>query len=174
MMVREPAWGPILSAAARCEMPLLNVGQSAQSVAARFGGRQPVYLATPYSRVVLRDGDQWDYGRSVQAMMDAGRAAGDLMACGVTALAPVAQRCVMVHARGQFRGTTRGGVEWSNGIDPMDAAGWADWCQPILNVCGAVVVPDLAGWDQSRGVWAAVRFAVRRNVPVFVYGGAAA
>jgi hypothetical protein len=173
MMARDPAWGPVLAAAARGDMPLLHVGQSAATVAAQFSGRQPVYLATPYSGVVLDASGQWDYGRSVGAMMDAGRAAGDLMALGVTAFAPVAQSCVMVHARGQFRGTARGGVEWSNGIDPMDSAAWAVWCQPMLNVCGAVVVPDLAGWDQSRGIWAEVQFAIERCLPVFVYGGAA-
>ena len=173
MIFREPAWGPVLAAAARGEMPLVHVGQSAESVALRFGGRQPVYLATPYSRVCLDASGLWDYGRSVRAMMDAGRAAGDLMAWGVTAFAPVAQSCVMVHARGHFSGTARGGVEWSNGIDPLNAAAWAAWCRPMLNVCGAVVVPNLAGWDQSRGIWAEVSHAIDRNIPVFVYGGAA-
>lgn len=170
-MTRVPAWGPILSAAVAGDLPLVRVGQTAATVAAAFAGRQPVYLATPYSRVVLDEAGQWDYMRSVHAMMAAGRAAGDLMALGVSAFAPIAQSCVMVHARGHFSGSAKGGVAWSNGLDPLAADLWAAWCQPFLNACGAVVVPDLPGWDQSRGIWGEVQFAVRHNLPVFVYGG---
>lgn len=169
-MMHEPAWGPVLAAASRGDLPLIRCNASPEIVASNYGGRQPVYLATPYSRIVLDDQGQWDHGRSVRAMMAAGEAAGDLMALGVAAFAPIAQSCVMVHARGHYSGTVKGGVVWQNGIDPLNGEMWAAWCQPFLNICGAVVVPDLRGWDQSRGIWAEVQFAVSRQIPVFVYG----
>lgn len=171
-MTREPAWGPILSAAVAGDLPLVRVGQSAATVAVAFAGRQPVYLATPYSRVVLDEAGQWDYHLSSRAQFCAGSYLIGLMCEGVMAISPVVQTSFVLHGRYAFGGGPQG-KDWHHGLDPLDEELWAIAHQKFLNVCGAVVVPDMEGWDRSRGIWAVMQFAVRHNLPVFVYGGGA-
>lgn len=165
------AWGPILAAAARGDLPGVAVGQSAASVAKSFGGRQPVYLATPYSRECLDVLDVWSQEESDRMAHRASIAAAHLLAVGVTALSPIVQAVGMVNATGVVQVQNGRKVRFFPAINPLDAAMWVRWCQPLLNVCGAMVVPDIPGWDQSAGVWSEVQFAVARQIPVFIYGG---
>ena len=171
-MIGARAWGPVVAAAQRGDLPLLQVGCSAQSVAKEFGGRQPVYLATPYSKEAIDVLGAWSYDLSKSMQRRAERAALELMQAGVSAFSPIALSVGMIHASGQFHGTRGGGVRFEPALDPLDSAFWSRWCQPFLNVCGAVVVPDIPGWDHSDGIWAEVQFAISRDIPVFVYGGA--
>ncbi|MDZ4393806.1 DUF1937 family protein [Cypionkella sp.] len=170
-MNAQPAWGPVLEASRRGDLPLLKVGMSPAQIGDWFGGRQPVYLATPYSKECTDMLGQWDYLLSCALGRRAEVAAKELMAHGVSAFAPIALAVGMISASCHYRRrrSERGSFEPS--LDPLDAAAWSRWCQPFLNVCGAVVVPDIPGWDHSVGIWAEVQFAIGRGIPVFVYGG---
>lgn len=172
MTITEIAWGPILQAAQRGEMPLLTTGCYPATVARLYGGRQPVYLATPYSLECRDMLGAWSYKRSAQCARVAARAAAALLRAGVTAVSPIVQAVAMVHSTGDFRAAHPGGVQFEPTIDPLDDVLFARWCQPILNACGAVVVPDLPGWDRSVGVYAEVRYALAHNTPVYVYADA--
>lgn len=170
-MMRGFTWGPVLAEAAKGDLPLVRVASSAAAVAKEFGGRQPVYLATPYSKEVTDVLGAWSYDLSKSMQRRAERAALELMQAGVSAFSPIALSVGMIHAAGQFHGQTGGGVKFQCSLDPMDSAVWQRWCQPFLNICGAVVVPDIPGWDHSDGIKAEVAFAIGRDIPVFVYGG---
>lgn len=172
MIARAPGWGALMAEARMGLCPLVRFGQSAERVAATWGGRQPVYLATPYSREVVGADGVWEYARSQEVAREAALCAAGLMAVGVTAISPIVQSAAMVHATCRFE--ARRSRHFAGSIDPMDHDRWMTWCLPLLRACGAVVVPDLAGWDHSHGIWAEVLDAVSRNVPVLVYaeGGA--
>lgn len=137
---------------------LLHTGASPESVARVGSGLR--YLATPYSRLVRdpRSG-QWSRVRSEEMVRHAALHAADLAGCGVTAVSPIVQSGVMCHG--------------ASVLDPLDEAFWGRWCQPLLEACTAVVVPDIPGWRQSLGVWREVVWALDRNRPVHVYGGRA-
>jgi hypothetical protein len=162
------AWGPVLNEAARGDLPGVLVRQSAASVARVFGGRQPVYLATPYSRECLDVLGAWSHDESDRCAHRASVCAAELLALGVTAVSPIALAVGMINATCHhgYRAARR-----TPSIDPLDAAMWTRWCQPLLNVCGAVVVPDIPGWDKSAGIWHEVGFAIDRQIPVFIYAG---
>ena len=168
-----PDWTDLLSAARAGMLPCLHVGQTPASIAKVFGGKQPVYLASPYSREAVDVLGAWSYELSNLAARRAARACADLLTHGVMAVSPIVQAVWMINASGAFEGQRRGGVRFVPSLDPLDAGLWMDWCQPLLNVCGAVVVPDIPGWQESNGIWAEVAQALTRNVPVYLYGGAA-
>lgn len=163
-------WHALLTAAAAGNLPGIAVRQSSAKVGAAFGGRQPVYLATPYSRECLDVLNAWSREESDRMAARASVCVADLMAVGVTAVSPIALAVGMINATGLLRYRRRA-AGFAPTIDPLDAALWGRWCQPLLNVCGAVVVPDIPGWDQSAGIWGEVQFAVSRQIPVFIYGG---
>jgi hypothetical protein len=165
-------WGPVLEAARRGDLPLIRVGASPALVVKEFGGRQPVYLATPYSREVTDSLGAWCHERSRALGRAAALAAEELRQLGVSAFAPIALSDAMVRATGAFVAGDFAGVRFALNADPLDAGAWARWCQPFLNTCGALVIPDIAGWDRSDGIAAELRFALHRGLPVFVYAGA--
>lgn len=153
------AWGSLMIAAARGELPLVTFASSPASVA--LYARQPVYLATPYTRRATDAQGEWDVFGSFDCIADATAQVLRLKAAGVSAFSPIVQSAIAAHS-----------VQGSKEFDahhPLDAAAWMRWCQPFLNICPAVVVPDIPGWDQSDGIKAEVGFAVARGVPVFVY-----
>jgi Domain of unknown function (DUF1937) len=149
---------------------LVRFGQSPATIARGWGGRQPVYLATPYSREVVGADGVWEYARSVEVARGAALASAALMAAGVTAVSPIVLSAAMVHATCRFE--ARRSAHFAGTIDPLDHARWMAWCMPLLRSCGAVVVPDLPGWDRSLGIWAEVREALDRAMPVMVYATA--
>jgi len=164
-------WGPVLAAARRGDLPLIRVGATAALVAKEFGGRQPVYLATPYSREVTDSLGAWCHERSGALGRAAAAAAEDLRRLGVSAFAPIALADAMVRATGEFVANEFSGVRFVMRSDPLDAGAWGRWCQPFLNTCGALVIPEITGWDRSFGIAAEMRFALQRGIPVYVYGG---
>lgn len=171
MTAHSVAWGPVLAAAQQGDLPGLRVGSSPALVAKEFGGRQPVYLATPYSREVTDSLGAWCHERSRGLGRVAARAAEDLRRVGVAAFAPIALSDAMLRSTGAFVADDFSGVRFALTADPLDEVAWGRWCQPFLNVCSALVIPDLPGWDRSAGIWAELRYALHRDLPVFVYGG---
>ena len=168
-LAAQMTWGPVLAAARRGDLPLIRIGATPDLVAKEFGGRQPVYLATPYSREVIDDLGEWCHLRS-QAMGRAAAAAAEaLRQVGVSAFAPIALSDAMVRAGGAFVADRIARARFAPVCDPLDASAWARWCQPFLNVCGALVIPDIAGWDRSDGIAAELRYALHRDLPVFLY-----
>lgn len=165
-------WGPVIAAAARGDLPLVWVGMSAAGVAQRYGGRQPVYLATPYSREVVDDDGVWSAGLNHHLGSAAARAAMDLMERDITAISPIALASVMLTASSAVV-HDRGRALWRHRIDPLDAEAWTSWCGPLLSACDAVVVPDIPGWDRSVGILQEVREALLRVKPVYLYAGGA-
>lgn len=169
-MMAARNWSFVLDAARQGDLPLVHIGQTPAMVARSFGGVQPVYLATPYTKECTDVLGAWSYDLSRAMGRRAETAMADLQACGVSAIAPVAARVGIIHAGGAFMGAARGGVQFKPHCDPL-AAFWSHWRMPFLNVCGAVVVPAIPGWDHSEGIWADVQHAFARNIPVFIYGG---
>jgi len=140
----------------RARDPRIRWGETPERVALMASGL--VYLATPYTRMVLRDG-AWHFALSVEMQVRAERHAARLAALGVTAVSPIALAAGMCHA--------------SHALDPLDAAFWARWCAPILAAARAVVVPDVPGWHLSDGIRHEVSEALARNLPVHVYAAGA-
>lgn len=137
---------------------LLHLGATAESVARAASGQ--VYLASPYTLQVIdpRTG-RWSRARSRTLAAAAALHAGLLARRGVTAVSPIVLSAAMCHLP-------------ATELDPLDERFWAGWCQHLLAVSRAVVVPDIPGWRQSLGVWREVIWALERNMPVHIYGGA--
>lgn len=133
---------------------------SLHSVGAACAGRL-VYLATPYSREVVTARGEWVMGLSERMQQQAAQEAERLCLRGVTAISPIVLSAAMCHLP----------IPRLIGLDPLDAAFWGAWCQPLLAASGAVVVPDIPGWDRSVGVWREAVWAVEHGVPVYLYGG---
>lgn len=148
-----PAWGPVIAAARRGDLPLLRLGMTPEEVARVAAGI--VYVATPYSRIAVDAEGAWDYAASYQAMMAARAEALQLVTRGVTAIAPIAIAADACHA--------------TFDLDPLDDAFWTRWCAPLLAAARVVVVPAIEGWDRSAGIWREVRAALGANKPVHLY-----
>lgn len=153
---RGPAWGAIMKVRDWGDDRLIHFGATPGSVARSTSGL--VYLATPYSKIAVDRAGRWSLVESMCASERAAKAAARLTALGITAVSPIVQAAAMCHA--------------SHALDPLDAVFWTRWCAPLLDACQAVVIPDIAGWDRSEGVWIEAREAVAQNKPVFVYGAA--
>lgn len=133
---------------------LLHVGVGAPDVALRVSGGRPVYLATPYTlRATGADGRLDPYA-SAAAADDAARAAAALARFGVAAVSPIVLAAAM--------------CDHDPCLDPLDDAFWTGWCRPLLDACGAVVVPAIDGWADSRGVAHEVAVSLGRMRPVLV------
>lgn len=161
-------WGTIMAASERGELRLLMLGETPQSVAEMIGAEGFVYLATPYSRRAVDRLGRWSLGQSGQLEAEASREVGRLKAAGVSAFSPIAASASVVHATlNPFSIYPKP----DPAHDPLDAAAWLSWCLPFLAAARAVVVPDLAGWDQSDGIRVEVAEALRRDLPVMLYAG---
>jgi hypothetical protein len=100
----------------------------------------------------------------LHASAQAARELSRLARVGVTAISPIVQSAEMVHAEAFER------VRDAARLDPLDAGFWTRWCTPILNVCSAVVVPDIDGWPESAGVLHEVLETLRETQkPIFFY-----
>lgn len=153
------AWGSLMQAARRGEVPLVQFGCGPTSVA--LHANQPVYLATPYTRRATDVQGDWDRLGSMGCILDAAQEVRRLKAVGVSAFSPIVLSAMPSHLFDDPKDF--------DAHHPLDAVAWMRWCQPFLNVCAAVVVPDIEGWDHSVGIKAEVGFAISRGVPVFVY-----
>lgn len=114
------------------------------------------YLATPYSREVVDADLRFDFCLAASVELRAARWARLLALRGITAVSPITQASMICAA------------DFDREIDPLDAVFWGRWCQPMLEASGSVIVPAIAGWDRSAGIWHEVCWALRHNVPVFL------
>lgn len=156
----RPAWGAMFavaqSGAGFGVGELVRLGQGVKDISRNCRGRL-VYLATPYSlRAVNYHGD-WSAMQGDEAEADAALWVGNLAVAGVTAISPI----VLSH---------RACLHVSDRVDPLDGAFWHGWCRPLMHRCDALVIPEIAGWDASAGIWAEFGWFVGANRPVFVMG----
>lgn len=114
------------------------------------------YLATPYSREVIGTDGRWCAERSAEMGRLAAVDVGRLAAVDVTAVSPIVLADAAVRSGGAVP------------LDPLDDGFWARWCLPLMVPCGAIVVPDIPGWQRSRGVWREVLWGLRYGVQVCV------
>jgi hypothetical protein len=130
---------------------------AAQSDVVKGCGGRLCYLATPYSKVTLRDYDgEWCPSASMEAARNAGIWARSLSIDGVTAISPIIQAVEMIH------------TNFSDWLDPLDFEFWEDWSHPLLCASGPVIVPPIEGWAESLGIWREAVFALERNRPVYL------
>lgn len=135
---------------------LLHRNCSLADVVAKCRGRL-CYLATPYTKTVIDlDGD-WNFGASMVSSEVACQWARRLCIEGVTAVSPVIQSVEMVHS--DFL---------DQHLDPLNSVFWTRWCRPLLAASDVVIVPPIAGWDSSDGIWAEVISALGSNREVFL------
>lgn len=153
-------WRRLAGAPEFCDASRLTFGADAALVAHHCRGR-PVYLATPYTRQVVDSECKFCRTRSDGMSAEAARHVAELALRGITAISPIVLSVAATNAA-------------PAALDPLDQELWQNWCWPLLATCGAVVVPDIAGWQQSRGVWREVLWSLSRALPVFVYADAEA
>ncbi|MBB5515786.1 hypothetical protein FHS89_001806 [Rubricella aquisinus] len=134
---------------------VLHVEQSLSETAMQIGSRL-AYLATPYTRLVVDVRGQFDRYKSLDVELRTARWSRAFALQGVTVASPILTACSICHA------------DTENAIDPLDDPFWARWCQPMLEACGAIVVPPMEGWAASRGVWREVSWALQHDVPVYL------
>ena len=160
----QPDWGVLFAPEVRGRWgDKVHFGADPSTVAKWAVG--PVYLATPYSKRVMRNG-KWAHDLSLYASAQAAREMSRLARVGVTAISPIVQAAEMVHSE------VAEGVDGLPRLDPLAAAFWENWCRPMLDACSAIVVPDIEGWQASEGIRHEV-FTVLMNRPrhVFFYAG---
>lgn len=114
-----------------------------------------VYLASPYSRMVVDAAGKWSEDLSAEMQVRADFHAARLARFGVTAVSPISLAVQM--------------CDISSHLDPLDAAFWTRWCAPILWAARSVVVPDIPGWHLSDGIRHEVAEALSRNLPIYIY-----
>ena len=115
------------------------------------------YLATPYSKIARYDDGEFDPTESLECTVRAARWARLLALEGITAVSPIIQAVEMVHA--DFI---------DQQLDPLDVQFWEGWCRPLLSASGTVIVPPIAGWEYSDGIWVEVCEALRTQRRVFL------
>lgn len=147
---------PALEAAV--EAHLLHVGVSVDDLESRAQGLF-CYLATPYSRRVLDRQGVWSFERSAFVADLAAFWSGNLALRGVLAISPIAHAHAMIAA-----------CDGQN-LYPLDQEFWTRWCAPLLGVVDAVIVPPIAGWRESTGVWHEVRETLGFQRQVFIMEG---
>ncbi|MFV0386523.1 DUF1937 family protein [Paracoccus sp. (in: a-proteobacteria)] len=135
---------------------LLHEDCTIADIVQRVGGGRLAYLATPYTKLVLDDDRNFDWRAHLKVRVRTSRWAAELAIEGVTAASPVLMACAICES----------GV--TGCPHPLDEAFWSRWCQPMLAASGAVIVPPMAGWDVSRGVWREVCWSLRQNRPVYL------
>jgi len=141
--------------------PMVRFGVPAGEVPRIVWGQ--VYLATPYSKVVLVGG-QFSVGRSRAVARVAAAIQMVLARKGVTTVSPIVQAHQMLVAG---IGVPELLHEWA-----LDAAFWSRWCEPMLDASAWLYVPDLPGWRESDGIRHEVTHALSRNKSVLIGGQA--
>lgn len=102
------------------------------------------YLATPYSRYM---------GGDIQrAFQDASRLAARLMLTGVNVYSPIAH----THPLAVY-----------GEIDPLDHSIWLPFDEAMMTVCSVLIVAEMDGWQQSKGIAHEIAFFRQANKSIF-------
>lgn len=101
------------------------------------------YVATPYTK--FSEGI-WP------AYKEAARVTGGLLARGINVFSPIAHS----HPLAVY-----------GGIDPLDHQFWMNADQPYMDMCGALIVVTMPGWDKSKGVATEIFEFGKRDKPIF-------
>lgn len=137
---------------------LLHVDYDIANVARACGSRM-TYMATPYSLNVLGEDGRYSPQRSRYIEIKTARWARQFAIAGMTVCSPTLLSCAIID------------VDCEKRIDPLDQAFWARWRQPMMNACGAIVIPPRSWWDRSLGVWKDACWALQHNMPVYLIRG---
>ena len=103
------------------------------------------YLATPYSK--------WHLGLE-DANIVAQQLAGRLLSIGVKVYSPIAH--------------THGIAAYVSGVDKRDHDFWLAADKPLLDAAGGLLIADLAGWQDSRGVTLEIQWAKEQKKPYWL------
>lgn len=106
-----------------------------------------VYLATPYSK---------DKRSIHHAFVDACTFAGNLLKQGIKVYSPIAH-CHMIALYGA--------------IDPLDHEIWLPFDEAMMDVCEALIVAEMPGWTESKGVLHEIAYFEARKRPVYYLMG---
>lgn len=102
------------------------------------------YLATPYTK--YKDGD------IDAAFRDAAKLAAQLLRAGIKVYSPIAH-CHPLSVHGK--------------IDPLDHSIWLPFNDTMLRASDVLIVAEMDGWDQSKGVGYEIEFFERTVKPIF-------
>ena len=155
---KSPDWGCAALDVYRA-LAVFSEGVDVAALAHRVRGRL-VYLATPYSKVVVNPEGYWCASKSWDAALAANTWVVRFACVGVTAISPVVLTDAIADS-----------YEGDEAPDPLDHEFWMQWCAPLLAKCDAVVVPPIEGWSDSDGIWAEACAALTTNRPVFLLAG---
>ena len=105
-----------------------------------------IYVATPYTK--------YPHGRD-RAALDAAKATAELLRRGYCVYSPV------VHSHALCDADT--------GLDPVDGDFWIQTSRPIMDLCSAIVVVMLPGWQNSEGVNREIEIFRDEGKPIIYY-----
>lgn len=109
----------------------------------RLSEHRLVYLATPYSK--------YPGGISVAAR-EACAVAGSLIRRGVRVYSPIAHtHYIAIYGR----------------LDPHDHAIWIPFDEAMMDVCDAMVIAKMEGWDKSKGIAIEIDIFKKAGKPIY-------
>jgi hypothetical protein len=103
------------------------------------------YLATPYSK--------WSHGQE-DANIVAQKLAAALLSIGVKVYSPIAH--------------THGIAPYLIGVDKRDHDFWLAADKPLLDAAGGLLIADLTGWRDSKGVTLEIQWAKEQKKPYWL------
>ena len=103
------------------------------------------YLATPYSK--------WKYGLE-SANEVAQILAAALLSIGIKVYSPIAH--------------THGISHYVTGVDQRDHDFWLNADKPLLDAAGGLLIADLPGWQDSKGVTLEIQWAKEQKKPYWL------
>jgi len=131
-----------------------------------LGGHGAVYLATPYSRLALDPAGAFSFPLATKAARRAVLALRDVTLAGVGAISPIVQSHAIIASMWHEAEGDEGARQVA--AFALDAAYWERVNRPHLNVCRAIYVPAVPGWDRSTGIAVEVEAMLARNRPVMI------
>lgn len=108
-----------------------------------IAGYPLVYLATPYSKYI---------GGIEHAFIAAAALAGRLLQRGISVYSPIAHtHPIAIHGR----------------IDPLDHSIWLPFDEAMMKASSALLVAQMSGWNESKGILHEIKFFAEAGKPVF-------
>lgn len=101
------------------------------------------YLGTPYTRYV---------GGIEAAFKDAAQLAGRLLRIGLRVYSPICH----THP-----------IAIYGNIDPLDHEIWMNFDLAMMKACDCLLVAEMTGWQESRGMAHEIQFFERARKPIF-------